>query len=155
MSTSLRMAALEDCPAIAELETELIGGEADRRASFDAVLASPDHDLVVAEANGVVVGMAHLMVYHDLSHGALAGELLGLVVREDLRRQGIGRQLLREVMRLAKQRGVGELHINTEQDNDAAKALYASFGAEVVGVQMEIELTSEPGNESASVRGGV
>ena len=140
MGISLRMAALEDYHPIAELETQLVPVEADRRASFDAVLASPDHDLVVAEVNGAVVGLAHLMVYHDLSHGALAGELLGLVVREDLRRQGIGRQLLREVMRLAKQRGVGELHINTEQDNDAAKGLHAGLGAEVVGVQMEIAL---------------
>jgi len=59
---------------------------------------------------------------------------------EDLRRQGIGRQLLREVMRLAKQRGVGEFHINTEQDNTAARCLYQSVGANVVGVQLEVEL---------------
>jgi len=152
MNVSLRKAKADDGPAVRALATALIGVEADRRASFDAVLASPDHDLVVAEAGGAVVGLAHLMVYDDLSHGALAAELLGLVVREDLRRQGIGRQLLREVMRLAKQRGVGEFHINTEPDNDAAKALYASLGAEVVGVQMEIELTSESGNESACQR---
>ena len=150
----LRKAEARDRDAVCELATALVGVEADRRTSFDAVLASPDHDLIVAEMNGAVVGLAHFMVYDDLSQGALAGELLGLIVREDWRRQGIGRQLLREVMRLAKQRGVGEFHINTEQDNTAAIALYASFGAEAVGVQMEIELTSEPGNESASVRGG-
>jgi ribosomal protein S18 acetylase RimI-like enzyme len=107
------------------------------------VLASSDHDLVVAEADGSVVGLAHLLTYHDLSHGALAGELLGLVVREDMRRQGIGRQLVCEAMRLAKQRGVGEFHINTEQDNDAAKALYGSMGAEMVGVQLEINLVEK------------
>jgi ribosomal-protein-alanine N-acetyltransferase len=143
MGISLRMAALEDYPAIAELETQLVPVEADRRASFEAVLASSDHDLVVAEADGSVVGLAHLLTYHDLSHGALAGELLGLVVREDMRRQGIGRQLVCEAMRLAKQRGVGEFHINTEQDNDAAKALYGSMGAEMVGVQLEINLVEK------------
>jgi ribosomal protein S18 acetylase RimI-like enzyme len=143
MGISLRMAALEDYPAIAELETQLVLVEADRRASFEAVLASSDHDLVVAEAGGSVVGLAHLLTYHDLSHGALAGELLGLVVREDMRRQGIGRQLVREAMRRAKQRGVGEFHINTEQDNDAAKALYGSMGAEMVGVQLEIDLVEK------------
>ena len=140
MSISLRMATLEDYPAIAELETQLVRFEADRRASFEAALASQDHDLIVADVGGEVVGLAHLMSYNDLSHGALAGELLGLVVRADMRRQGIGRQLLREVMRLAKQRGVGEFHINTEQENVIAQRLYASCGAEVVGVQMEIEL---------------
>jgi ribosomal protein S18 acetylase RimI-like enzyme len=140
MNVSLRKAKADDGPAVCALATALIGLEVDRRASFDAVLGSPDHDLVVAEANGAVVGLAHQMVYHDLSHGAVAGVLLGLVVRDDMRRQGIGRQLLREVMRLAKQRGVGEFHINTEQENVIAQRLYASCGAEVVGVQMEIEL---------------
>jgi ribosomal protein S18 acetylase RimI-like enzyme len=136
----LRKAKAGDCNAICELATALVGFEVDRRMSFQAVLASPDHDVLVAEADGVVVGYAHLMVYHDLTHGALAGELLGLVAREDLRRQGIARTLMSEIIRLARQRGVGEFHINTEVDNHAARALYVSLGAEVVGVQMEIEL---------------
>ena len=155
MNVSLRKATADDGPAVCALATALIGLEADRRASFDAVLANPDHDLVVADVNGAIVGLAHLMTYDDLSHGTLAGELLGLVVREDLRLQGIGRQLLREVMRLAKQRGVGEFHINTEPDNDAAKALYASLGAEVIGVQMEIDLTLDVDRGSAQSEGGV
>jgi len=50
------------------------------------------------------------------------------VVRQDMRRQGIGRVLLREVMRLAKECGVGEFHISTEPDNEVAKRLYANMG---------------------------
>jgi len=136
----LRRAEAGDCDAVCELATALVGFEADRRASFEATLASPDHEVIVAELDRAVIGYAHLMTYHDLSHGALAGELLGLIVCEDLRRQGIARTLMREIMRLARQRGIGELHISTEPGNDAAKALYASLGAEVVGVQMEIAL---------------
>jgi len=140
MNISTRPAKTSDGPAIGELATVLVGSEADRRMSFEAVLASPDHDVLVAEAEGAVVGYVHLLAYHDLAHGALAGELLGLVVREDVRRQGIAGTLMREIIRLARQRGIGELHIDTEPDNDAAKALHASLGAEVVGVQMEIDL---------------
>ncbi len=154
MGLHMRMAEMKDQAAIGDLATVLVGFAADRRASFEATLASPDHDVIVVELDGAVIGYAHLMTYQDLSHGALAGELLGLVVREDMRRQGIATALMREVIRLARERGVGEFHINTEEDNVAAKALYASLGAEVVGVQMEMELTSETGNESASVRGG-
>ena len=117
-----------------------MGSAADRRACFGNTLADPNHDIVVAEVNSEVVGFAHLMTYQDLSHGALAGELLALVVREDMRRQGIGTALLREIIRLAKERGVGELHVNTEQDNTAARCLYQSVGANVVGVQLEVEL---------------
>lgn len=42
-----------------------------RRASFAAVLADPDHDVIVAEVANEGVGLAHLMVYEDLSHGAI------------------------------------------------------------------------------------
>jgi len=81
---------MRDQAAVTALATALIGFEADRRMSFEAALASPDHDVIVAEVDGEVVGFAHLLAYHDLSHGALAGELLGLVVRADMRRQRIG-----------------------------------------------------------------
>lgn len=140
MSISLRAAALEDYPAINDLEATLADRETDRRASFDAVLADPDHDLIVAEADGAVVGLAHLMTYHDLSHGALAGQVLGLVVQEDHRGRGIGRALLNDLCRIATRRGIVEFHINTEPDNAIAQRLYRSIGAEVIGVQMEIEL---------------
>ena len=136
----LRKAGPRDCQAICELAA-ILGCEADQQACFETTSAHPDHVVLVAEAGDAVVGYAHLMVYSDLTHGALAGELLGLIVREDMRRQGIATALMREVIRLARERGVGEFHINTEPDNEAAKALYASLGAKVVGVQMEIDLT--------------
>jgi len=82
----LRKAEAGDCQAICQLAAMLVGLEADRRACFEATLADPDHEVVVAEVDDMVVGYAHLMVYPDLTHGALAGELLGLVVREDRRR---------------------------------------------------------------------
>jgi len=154
MDPRLRRAEKRDLPAVNGLATELVSFEVDRATSFDAVLADPDHDLVVAEADDTMVGYAHLMVYSDLTHGALAGELLGLVVREDMRRQGIATALVREIIRLARERGVGELHISTKPNNEAAKALYASMDAEVVGVQMEIDLTSEERSCPAPAREG-
>ena len=47
---------------------------------------------------------------------------------------------MREVVGLAGRRGSGELHISTEPGNEAARALYISPGAELVGVQMGIVL---------------
>jgi ribosomal protein S18 acetylase RimI-like enzyme len=139
----VRRAKATDCADVCELATALVGFDADRLASFEAALADPDHDLIVAGTDSAIVGYAHLMVYPDLTHGALAGQLLSLIVREDMRRQGIATALMREIIRLARERGVGEFHINTEPDNEAAKALYARLGAEVVGIQMEVELETE------------
>jgi ribosomal protein S18 acetylase RimI-like enzyme len=154
MRALVREAKPTDYAAITDLATQLVGFQADREAAFDAALRGPDHDLIVAEMEGDLLGFAHLLTYDDVTHGALAADLLGLVVREDRRRQGIGTALLREIIRLATKRGIGELHINTEPDNEAAKRLYVGMGAGMVGVQFEIELSSEPGNESGSVRAG-
>jgi len=141
MHIVLRAASPADYDTVNHLMTELMEVEADRRASFAATLASSAHDLVLAEMGGAVVGLAHLMTYEDLSHGAPAGELLGLVVHDGYRGRGIGRALLGEVCRLARQRGVGELHINTELDNLPAQRLYKSIGCEVIGVHMEVDLS--------------
>jgi ribosomal protein S18 acetylase RimI-like enzyme len=140
----LREAEITDLPDVADLATALVGLATPRRQAFEAVLAHPDHDLIVAEIAGEVVGFAHLLTYHDLSHGAPAGELLGLIVKDDVRRQGIGGALLREAIGRARERGVRELHINTEADNEAVRGLYARFGAKVVGVQMELEVGDMP-----------
>jgi len=139
---SLREARSSDCDAIDALATKLVGFAADRRYLYQQVLADADHHLIVAEGDEGLVGFAHLLVYEDLSHGALAGELLALIVAEDYRRRGIGEALLRAVFRTAEQRGVGELHINTEPGNKAAQKLYAKLGAHIVGVQMEVDLSA-------------
>ena len=139
-AAALRRAEPRDYVVINELATALVGFAAERQRAFETVLAHADHDLVVAEITGEVVGFAHLLTYQDLSHGALAGELLALVVEQDVRGRGIGTALLREIWRRAKARGVRELHINTEPDNEAARRLYARLGAQVVGLQMEIAL---------------
>jgi ribosomal protein S18 acetylase RimI-like enzyme len=136
----VRDAEVRDYAAVNELASALVGLAAERQRAFEAVLAHADHDVIVAEIAGEVVGFAHLLTYQDLSHGALAGELLGLIVAQDMRGQGIGTGLLREVCRRAKARGVSELHINTEPDNEAGRRLYARLGAQVVGLQMEMAL---------------
>jgi ribosomal protein S18 acetylase RimI-like enzyme len=142
MGFVLRRAEARDYADIDALAAILVGFTADRRASFQRVLADPSHHLIVAEAEGAVVGFAHLMEYEDLSHGKPAGELLALVVREDMRRRGIGTALLQEVRRIAAASGAGELHVNAERENEVAQRLYASLGMEVVGVQMELEIDS-------------
>jgi ribosomal protein S18 acetylase RimI-like enzyme len=137
---TLRAATPDDYSAVNELAMTIVGLPADRQAAFAAALAHPDRALVVAEVAGEVVGFADLLVYPDVTEGAMGAELMGLAVRTDHRRQGIGRALLDEACRIAAERGVMEFHVCTEQENLVAQRLYASRGAEVVGVQMEIGL---------------
>jgi ribosomal protein S18 acetylase RimI-like enzyme len=149
MDLTLRTAVPDDYAAVNDLATEIVGQPADRRAVFTAALAHPDRALLVAEVAGEVAGFADILVYPDVTEGAMGAELMGLAVRTDHRRRGIGRALLDEACRIAAARGVVEFHICTEQDNEAAQRLYAARGAEVVGVQMEVEVGTA-GEESTS-----
>jgi ribosomal protein S18 acetylase RimI-like enzyme len=51
-------------------------------------------------------------------------------VASEHRRTGVGASLLRELERLARERGIGESFVLTEPENVAANALYASAGGE-------------------------
>ncbi len=132
-----------DYAAVSALATELFELAADRQAAFAALLAHPDRALVVAEARGEVVGYADLLTYPDLMHGRRAGELLGLIVKPDHRGRGLGRALLEAARRVACEQGAGELHINTETENEVAVRLYSSCGARAIGIHMEMDLQSE------------
>jgi ribosomal protein S18 acetylase RimI-like enzyme len=136
----LRDAEAADYDAVGALAARLVGFDTCRRAAFDSALASPDHDLIVAELAGQVVGFAHVLTYEDVTHGAPAADLLGLYVQPDHRRRGIATALLRETCRRARRRRVHELHVSTEPDNEAALSLYRRHGAETVGIQLEFEL---------------
>jgi len=136
----LRDADARDYAVVTALAARLVDLNTCRRAAFDSALTSPDHDLVVAELDGEVVGFAHLLTYEDVTHGAPAAALLGLYVQPDHRRRGIGTALLRETCQRARLRRVHEFQVSTEPDNEAALSLYRRHGAETVGIQLEFEL---------------
>ncbi|GAB6035558.1 ribosomal protein S18-alanine N-acetyltransferase [Fundidesulfovibrio butyratiphilus] len=79
-------------------------------------------------------------------HGELAGyltffaaawemEVLNIAVRPDLRRRGIGRQLLGHVLQLCRSMGMKRGYLEVRRSNVAARTLYEAFGFEEVGLR--------------------
>jgi len=93
-------------------------------------LADARHHLVVAQSDGVVVGMASAV---DYLHPDKAPQLWinEVGVSPAYRRQGIGRRLVERLVQLATELGCTEAWVLTDSDNTAANRLYASAGAEV------------------------
>ncbi|MFM7303907.1 MAG: ribosomal protein S18-alanine N-acetyltransferase [Alphaproteobacteria bacterium] len=60
-------------------------------------------------------------------------EILTIAVRPGVRRQGIGRLLLRALMAESAQRGAAKLFLEVAEPNAIALALYTSSGARQVG----------------------
>jgi ribosomal-protein-alanine N-acetyltransferase len=82
---------------------------------------------LVARAGDRLVGFAGTWLMVDDSHITTFG------IHPDWRRQGIGRQLLLALADLSMAIGARRMTLEVRVSNEAAQALYRSFGFEVVG----------------------
>jgi ribosomal protein S18 acetylase RimI-like enzyme len=64
-------------------------------------------------------------------------------VREDCRRRGIGRRLVREAERWARARGAEEIELNVWEFNASAQALYERLGYATFSRRMGKPLTGD------------
>ncbi len=94
---------------------------------LSAFLANPSNILVVAVAEGQVVGMATGISYvHPDKPLALFINEVGVSSR--FQRQGLGRKLVTLILKEGKERGCTEAWVATELNNEPARALYEATG---------------------------
>ena len=86
-------------------------------------LEGPDGLLLVAHRDGAPVGCAGLR-----SLGDGLGEVKRVWVSPGARRQGLGRRLMAEIERHARDRGLCELRLDTRSDLVEARHLYEHLG---------------------------
>ena len=82
---------------------------------------------VACERDGRVVAYGGMLTVLD------EGQITNIAVHPDARRQGIGRALLTEMLRLARERGLSEISLEVRASNEAAIALYERMGFAVAG----------------------
>jgi RimJ/RimL family protein N-acetyltransferase len=112
------------------------GGEwrsvGEERRYLKALRRYPHAAVFVAERDdGALVG--RLSVARDPHPASAHVADLGLMVAKDARRQGVGRALLRVAVEWAQGAGVRKLELHVFPWNEAALALYESFGFEREG----------------------
>ncbi|MGQ9641122.1 MAG: GNAT family N-acetyltransferase [Candidatus Bathycorpusculaceae bacterium] len=134
----IRPATNEDFKAIGDMIVGWLKWKIERAKTFPEVLRDSHHLVLVAELNGQIVGMLHLLFYLDILHGGINSHVLLLFVREEFRRRRIGKRLLDEAVRQAVKRGVVEMHIDTTFE-EAAK-FYRKYGFKDNGVMLELQL---------------
>ncbi len=131
----VREATAEDAEAIHSLAGELaatVGDSPPRPEDVEARLAElleePRARVLVAEDDGVVVGVASLWVKPDLAHGDTVIEVPTLVVAEGSRREGVGKLLMEEVQRLGAENGADLIELVATTQNVAAREFYRTLG---------------------------
>ncbi|MFG2583685.1 cyclophane-containing RiPP N-acetyltransferase HaaN [Streptomyces malaysiensis] len=140
MTVTIRPAEKRDVLAVAELieEIERFYGSTevqplDERQSQveEALFGSPPmaSALLVEDESGDLVGLAAYSFLWPAAGSSHSLFLKELYVRDTLRRQGVGAQLMDELRTLAAARpGCSRVEWMTDRDNPGARAFYKSLG---------------------------
>ncbi len=132
----LRHAQASDVDAILALERATDHAPHWPRTAYADVLDSvdPRRCLIVAQADGVLVGFAVGMIASALPDSAVRiAELESVVVATDARRAGIGRSLCQEAINWCRSLGATEIVLEVRGASFGAMALYAGLGFEQKG----------------------
>lgn len=124
----------EDADRCSELERLLFPGDDPWSAdAFRSELASPhNHYFAARDDDGVLVGYAGLARLGTAVQPESEVHTIG--VDPTVRRRGVGRALLAELLAVADRWG-GPVFLEVRTDNDAAIALYRDEGFEIVGTR--------------------
>ncbi len=124
-----KMAEKADVLAIAALEKELFSDAWSEGMLNDCLSQSHYRVVACVNASGDVVG------YLISAHIAGEAELLRIGVDPSMRRQGIGRLLMKVFTKLCEELLTTEAFLEVRASNLAAIALYDQFGFDIVGTR--------------------
>lgn len=123
---TIRPARERDIEDVAAIERSVFNDPWNRRSFVDLV-HEPRVVFLVAADGDAVVGYAIVLV------AGVESELANLAVTRLMQKQGLGRRLLGEAVRVARERGCREMFLEVRASNAAAVTLYAAAGFQAVG----------------------
>jgi GNAT superfamily N-acetyltransferase len=138
VAVTTREATEADVARVIELfdHGALVDGKEDRRhlAPYRAALAEivrGDGAVLLAEVDGVVVGVCQLIVFRHLqARGGRCAEVESVHVHPDHRRNGIGGVLMREAVERARRLGCYRVQLTSNNARPDAHRFYRALGFE-------------------------
>jgi ribosomal protein S18 acetylase RimI-like enzyme len=124
--TLIRAACGDDVPVLARLEQTCFDAYQIDARRMTYLQRTPRAIIRVAERDGVVIGHAIALVRRH--RGVTMGRIYSLAVDPACRGQGLGRDLLADVIGEMMARGVGRVVLEVERSNTAATRLYERSG---------------------------
>jgi ribosomal protein S18 acetylase RimI-like enzyme len=156
---AVRHAVVADAPAIARVHVDSWRSAyrhlfpesvlsalsiADREAQWKQSIVAGTRSVLVAEADGTVVGVLEFGPSRDADAPPGTYEIMALYVDPDFRSRGFGRALCRACIFAVAAQGVKTLSLWTLVDNGAARGFYETLG-----------FVEQPGIKRPYERGGV
>jgi len=118
----IRAATEQDLPAISEIQAS--APQASQWNPRDYLA----HECRVAEQDNLVLGFLVIRAVAEREW-----EILNLAVAPSVRRQGIGRQLLNDVL----ERHAGEFFLEVRESNESARRFYALLGFKMIARRLQ------------------
>lgn len=146
-----RLAKRADLPAIVRmLADDDLGSQRERYAdplpesyysAFEQIEKDSNHELIVAEQNGEVIGTLHLMYLPSISfQGGLRAQIESVRVDKRYQSQGIGSAMMQWSMARAKQRGANMVQLTTHKTREDAHRFYERLGFKGTHLGMKLSL---------------
>ncbi|MEM7002550.1 MAG: GNAT family N-acetyltransferase [Pseudomonadota bacterium] len=104
--------------------------------AFALFLTGARGELLVAEEEGLVLGMASVSYNIGLRYGGEYCQLEELVVAPEARGKNVGGLLVRETISRARARGCGEYGLYLVEHTEHNKPFYEKYGFVAVGTEM-------------------
>ena len=121
----LRAMRFEDLDSVVEIENRVFPNPWPRYF-FEKDLESKNAIAYVVEENGKIIGYSLGMCIDVELH------ISNIAVDEDFQRRGLGSEMLREMEKVAVERGCGYAYLEVRTTNVAAIAMYKSKGYDVL-----------------------
>ena len=145
MSLNIRLAKPEDQRRCSELLNVLAKATSDPYKIFDSdtfskLISNERGSLVIAEENGIILGMASISFNLALRYNGEYCQLEELVVDQDARGKNVGGLLIEEILRLAKNRGCKEFGLYILESTKHNQPFYEKYGFIKIGEEMRQSL---------------
>jgi ribosomal protein S18 acetylase RimI-like enzyme len=144
----VRLASRDDVPAIVQLlADDVLGAKREQPTdplpkaywdAFDAMVAQHGNELLVAEADGEIVGCLQLTILYGLSRvGMTRGQLEGVRVSSKHRGRRIGETLVEAAVDRARELGCRVVQLTTDRSRVDAHRFYERLGFESTHIGMK------------------
>ena len=145
MSVNVRLGKSEDQIRCSELLDVLTEATSEQNKIFDSdifskLISNERGCLVIAEENGIILGMASISFNLALRYNGEYCQLEELVVDQDARGKNVGGLLIEETLRLAKKRGCKEFGLYLLESTKHNQPFYEKYGFVIIGEEMRQSL---------------
>ena len=146
-----RLATKADLPSIVRLlADDELGSQRERNEdplpdsyylAYEKINEDPNHELVVAERNGEVIGTLHLIFLPSISYqGGLRAQIESVRIDTRYQSRGIGSQMINWTIKRAEARSAHIVQLTTHRSREDAHRFYERLGFKGTHTGMKLSL---------------